>query len=422
MKIAVLGAGVSGLTAARVLHDGGYDVTLYEKADVVGGLAITRNVSGYLYDPYGGHILGPKLKKVTDWVFGILPKENWQYTERNAKIWIDGRVVSYPFELSLGELKIQDTISCMRDYIEARRGPEPDNFKDWLYWNFGQSISDYYMVPYNEKVWAYPLEKMETHWMQGKMPLPSKEELIQSVIDKSYKETNTAHSSFYYPKYGVQTMVDAINRGINTRLNTAIECIEHRDGKWIINGLDNYDAVISTIPLPVVNKAMAGIPEKVKNALGGLKYNSLNTVLFDCPLTDITWIYIPSHDYMSHRVHYQSSVTPFACPNQNEHGCAQLEIIGEKIEDPEKLVSKNTLPEEFGFKHAIASGFSEYAYVIHDLDYRKNTRIIKEYFSELDSFYLLGRWGSWNYNNMDLCMRDAMELVENKFMKEKKDD
>ena len=71
---------------------------------------------------------------------------------------------------------------------------------------------------------------------------------------------------------------------------------------------------------------------------------------------------------------------------------------------------------------AIASGFSEYAYVIHDLDYRKNTRIIKEYFSELDSFYLLGRWGSWNYNNMDLCMRDAMELVENKFMKEKKDD
>lgn len=31
MKIAVLGAGVSGLTAARKLHDNGIDVTVFEK-------------------------------------------------------------------------------------------------------------------------------------------------------------------------------------------------------------------------------------------------------------------------------------------------------------------------------------------------------------------------------------------------------
>ncbi len=417
MKIAVLGAGVSGLTASKVLHDNGYDVTLYEKTGTVGGLATTRNVNGYLYDPYGGHILGPKLKRVTDWVFSLLPEENWQYTERNAKIWFDGRIVSYPFELSLSELKMEDTISCLRDYIEAQHGQEPDNFKDWLYWNFGKSISDYYMVPYNEKVWAFPLEQMETHWMQGKMPLPSKEELIQSVIDNDYKETKTAHSSFYYPKHGIQTMVNAMNEGVATKLNTPIESIEKIDNRWIINGIDKYDVVISTIPLPVINRVVSGLPEEVKSAMSGLRFNSLNTVLFDCPLTDITWIYIPSHEYKSHRVHYQSSVTPYACPDQDKHGCAQLEIIGEKIDDPEALVYQKTLPEEFGFRHAIASAFSEYAYVIHDMNYRKNTETIKAYFDQIDDFFILGRWGTWNYNNMDLCMRDAMDLVENKIMK-----
>ena len=146
MKIAVLGAGVSGLTAARILHDKGNDVTLYEKADVVGGLAITRNIHGYLYDPYGGHILSHKQKRVTDWVFSILPRENWQYTERNAKIWFDGKFISYPFELSLSELDIEDTINCVSDYMTSRQGEEPTNFKDWIYWNFGKSISEFYMI------------------------------------------------------------------------------------------------------------------------------------------------------------------------------------------------------------------------------------------------------------------------------------
>lgn len=415
MKVAVLGAGVSGLTAARVLHDMGVEVALYEKEDVVGGLAVTRNVNGYLYDPYGGHILSPKIKKINDWVFSILPKDKWQYTERNAKIWFDGRLISYPFELSLSDLDIDDTIKCIRDYLKARQGSEPENFRDWIYWNFGKSISEYYMVPYNEKVWSYPLEDMETHWMRGKMPLPSDDELLRSVLDKEYRERNTAHSSFYYPIDGVQTMVDAIGEPLCVYLNTPIEAIEKNNKKWVINGTEAYDRVISTIPLPVIGKVMSKLPKEVQDAIGGLKFNSLNTVLFDCPNTDITWLYIPSHEYKSHRIHYQSSVTPHACPDQDKHGCAQLEIIGDRIDDPEALVGQKTLPEELGFRHAIASAFSEYAYVIHDRGYSRNTDIIKRFFENEDNFFILGRWGAWNYNNMDLCMQDAMNLIDEHF-------
>ena len=81
MKIAVLGAGVSGLTAARLLKDKGHEVTVYEKESTPGGLARTRYTQGYLYDPHGGHIFNSKHPEVVDWVFSVLPKEKWQFTE-----------------------------------------------------------------------------------------------------------------------------------------------------------------------------------------------------------------------------------------------------------------------------------------------------------------------------------------------------
>ena len=57
MKIAVLGAGISGLSVARLLKDQGHTVTVFEKEETIGGLARSRFVDGILYDPHGGHIM-----------------------------------------------------------------------------------------------------------------------------------------------------------------------------------------------------------------------------------------------------------------------------------------------------------------------------------------------------------------------------
>lgn len=416
MKVAVLGAGVSGLSAGRMLRESGHDVTVYEKEETIGGLARTRYVDGRLYDPCGGHIFNSKNDEVVEWVFSILPNEKWQHTERNAKIYFNGKYVSYPFELSLCELDTEDAVNCILDFVLAREGSEPDNFRDWIYWNFGKSIAECYMIPYNEKIWSYPLEQMETKWMRGKMPLPTKKEMIRSMLLGDPTERKMPHSTFYYPiDGGIQSMVDAIADGLDIRRGTPVEAVERDGGKWRINGGEAYDAIVSTIPLPVVGRVLSGIPENVARAIGGLRYNSLNTALFECDKTDISWLYIPSHEYRSHRVMYLSTLTPNACPDQGNRGCAALEIIGDRIPDPSSLPGMNVLPEELGFRRVIDSEFAEYAYVIHDLNYRKNTEAIKAYFDGRENFYLLGRWGTWNYKNMDLCMEDAMRLAREKF-------
>ncbi len=411
MKTAVLGAGVSGLTAALKLQDKGDIVVVYEQDDRVGGLAKSRITKGYTYDPHGGHIFNSKHKEIVDFVFSYLPKEKWTYTVRNAKIFFSGKYVSYPFELSLCELEPEHAVECAYDYMNSQQGDEPTNFKDWLTWNFGESIANYYMLPYNTKIWSYPLEDMETGWMRGKMPLPEKKEILSSLVMKDPSERKMPHSTFYYPtEGGIQTMVDALAKPLDVRLNSKIVKIEKKGEKWIINDGEEFDRVISTIPLPHLVNCME-LPSDVVNCLKDLKYNSLTSILFDCPKTDISWLYIPSSEYKSHRVGYQSALTPCATPDGN--GSGALEIIGDKFEFSDDFIQiNNPIPKELQAKSIIDSEFTEYAYVIHDKNYSKNTAKIHDYFANVGNFHLLGRWGRWNYNNMDLCMLDAFKLVE----------
>ncbi len=411
MKYAILGAGVSGLTAGRLLQDKGHDVTIYERCSQPGGLAKSRITNGYVYDPHGGHIFNSRHEKIVEWMFSLLPKDQWQYSVRNAKIYFNGQYISYPFELSLCELNIEDAVDCVHDFILSKEGPEPDNFRDWIVWNFGEAIANYYMLPYNEKIWAYPLEQMETQWMQGKMPLPTKKEMIRSMLLKNPSERKMPHSTFYYPiEGGIQTMVNAIAEGLHIKYNNPVNLVKKENDQWIVNEDSGYDRVISTIPLPLLPKAME-LPANIAESIADLKYNSLTTILFDCPPTDISWLYIPSHQYRAHRIGYQSSLSSKACPVEGR-GSASFEIIGHQFEVNESLIQSNTIPEELGFRGIIDTEFTDFAYVIHDKNYRKNRTEILSYFDQVEGFELLGRWGRWNYNNMDLCMHDAFQLVE----------
>ena len=411
MKVAILGAGISGLTIGKKLYADGYEVKIFEKLPKPGGLATTRMVEGYTFDIYGGHVFNSKHLEIMEWIFSLLPKENWNYIVRNAKILFKDRLVSYPFELSLCELSPQDAVDATLDFILSQQGEEPDNFKDWLIWNFGKSISDYYMIPYNTKIWNYPLEEMGIKWMQGKMPLPEKKEILMSLLMKDSTERKMPHSTFYYPwKGGIQTMVNAIAQDLDITCNFEINEVRQEGNHWYVNEEGPFDYVISTIPLPILNKAMGDfLPDNVKNAILDLKYNGLNTFLCKMPKTDISWMYVPAKEHKMHRMGCQGALSPFATPDEDSSGV--VVIIGEKLNiDYNFIFDEKYVPKELGLQKVIDREYCEFAYVIHDKNHTKNTELIKKYFNGIGNFSLLGRFATWNYNNMDLCMRDAFAL------------
>ncbi|WP_376794984.1 NAD(P)/FAD-dependent oxidoreductase [Thermogemmatispora sp.] len=57
-EVAVIGAGLSALAAAHVLHDHGLQVRLYEREENVGGRATTRRRAGFCFDPGAQYIHG----------------------------------------------------------------------------------------------------------------------------------------------------------------------------------------------------------------------------------------------------------------------------------------------------------------------------------------------------------------------------
>ena len=90
-----------------------------------------------------------------------------------------------------------------------------------------------------------------------------------------------------------------------------------------------------------------------------------------------------------------------------------LEIIGPRFTVDESFEKRtDILPDELGFRQSLDTEFTEYAYVIHDMEYRRSLETIFSYFQTNPSFRLLGRWGTWNYKNMDLCMLDAMNMAK----------
>jgi hypothetical protein len=123
LKIAILGAGVSGLSLARFLVEGGLDPTsihLFESAAEVGGLCRSKTVDGFTFDVAGGHILYSKDAAAMQWMKDCAGgDEAFVRRDRHTRIRFEDRWVNYPFENGLGDLPPRANFDCLSGYVDA---------------------------------------------------------------------------------------------------------------------------------------------------------------------------------------------------------------------------------------------------------------------------------------------------------------
>ena len=106
-KDVILGAGLSGMTAAFTLQRGGEDHwQVYERERNVGGLARTVEVDGFRFD-YGPHILFTIDKEMEELIRDLLG-ENFHAQERRAYIYHQAYdlYTKFPFQAHLNGLPI----------------------------------------------------------------------------------------------------------------------------------------------------------------------------------------------------------------------------------------------------------------------------------------------------------------------------
>ena len=100
MKVAIIGAGISGLTTATLLKEKNISSVIFEKESQPGGLIRCNRINGSLFHICGGHVFNSKRQDVLNWFWTRLKKEEeFIKAERNAVVFMeDGKKIPYPIE------------------------------------------------------------------------------------------------------------------------------------------------------------------------------------------------------------------------------------------------------------------------------------------------------------------------------------
>jgi protoporphyrinogen oxidase len=423
---------LSGLSIGRLLYDRGMDFRILEKNKDIGGLLRSRSVNGFTFDTGGSHIVFSKDAGALNYLISIL-SGNYVRNRRKTKILYKGLLVKYPFEYGLNSLPLEENLECALGFIKAQmnraRGENqnPDNLKDFFNQFFGKPIAEKYLVPYNEKIWKFPISSISTRWIE-RIPKPTIEDILRSSLGMEV-EGYRHQLNFYYPrKGGIQALIDRLSEPIENRVLTDCKLtrLRREDNEYILSTQNDefvFSKVISTIPLPELIAIITDVPNDVQDACSGLKFNSLITVgvgLKNSKISDMSWLYLPDNDSLPHRVSYPSNYSEHVCPK----GCSSIlaeityrqgDTISKMTNDQvttevlDNLENEKLLEKEDIITTCVER--NEYAYIIDDLDSAENLSIIKRYLNEM-SIELSGRFAEWDYLNMDGVIRKSIDVTE----------
>lgn len=405
-EIAVIGAGISGLSIARMLQEKGARVTVYEKESTPGGLVRCERVNGILYHCVGGHVFNSRNPQVLDWFWKQCKKEDFRLATRHAVVSLaDGSLVDYPIENHLYQMPDELRDRVLEDLLNivTKGYPEADNFDDFLRNRFGETLYTEYFAPYNRKIWRRSLRNVSLSWLEGKLPMPTVKEILAANIGQ-VKEMKMVHSTFHYPqRNGSQYIANQLADGLHIQFNHSVDEIEKSDTGWIINGWD-YTDVVYCANIKHLPNILVGITSDLSK-VDKLEAHGTTSVLCEVQKTPYSWIYMPSEAHESHRIICTGNFAESNSPQ--DMATATIEFT-QKLNKAELLEQLQRIP--FSPRY-IAHRYSPYTYPIQDGETRCIIESIK---SELQPhrFYLLGRFAEWEYYNMDAAIEAAMKLSE----------
>ena len=77
----------------------------------------------------------------------------------------------------------------------------------------------------------------------------------------------------------------------------------------------------------------------------------------------------------------------------------------------DRLFRMGIIPSADSIVHTALDHF-KFAYVVYDLDYLTNIRIVREYLEGSLGIDLVGRFSQFEYLNMDGCIRSVLNFVQ----------
>lgn len=418
VPVAVLGAGLTGLAAAERLRSWGIRCRVFEKSDEVGGLVRTQEEAGFRFDRTGHllHLRSDALRaEVLDWLDG-----ECLTVSRRSLVWSHGVYTRYPFQANTFGLPAQVAYDCLHGFVEAFFSDDqrqPSNFEEFCLARFGAGISRHFMLPYNRRLWGVSLREITTAWCQRFVPLPRLEDVLAGAVGLNDRELGY-NTEFLYPRKGIGALATALGkRAGEVELSKPPRHILNKSRELVFDAERvGYEALVSTIPLPLLLDLFDELPPEVARVKGLLR--STRLYYLDVALRvpagqDFHWVYVPEERYPFYRVGCYSRFSPDMAPD----GSAGLyvELADRGVPNLDTLIPDVLRGlREMGIIDSAADVLFtrlreiEHAYVIYDHQRQGALDVILP-FLESSGVFSTGRYGGWNYSSME----DAIEFGRN---------
>ncbi len=421
----ILGAGIGGLSLASLLDE---PSLILEKEETAGGLCRSFDFQGIHYD-IGPHIIFSKHKEVLDLHNSMV---DVRFHERLNRILVSNKYVKYPFENHLGQLPDLNREACLSEFLSnPYKSVEASNMQQFFLSKFGEGMTDLYFAPYNKKIWKFDTSALDLQMVE-RIPDPPVEDIINGAKGE-FKEGYTHQLQFSYPSEGgFQTIVDeylkrAISLGTQVKLNECVVKIAQDNDVWHVQTntqIFTTRRVISTIPLPNLIQLLPDVPQSVIDTSEELKFNSIHIVMLQFKkdrLIDQFALYIPDSEVIFHRLTrlnflgeaYGGNSDVFNVmlevtfrPGSYLSTLSSEDILERCLQGLEKLEIANR-------EELLASEVRtfDHAYVIYDLNHRKNVDTLLRYVSSR-GIICHGRFGKFEYQNSDQVVKDSMDLAK----------
>ncbi len=446
-RVAIIGAGPAGLTAAYLLAKGNQEVVVFEKdPQYVGGISRTESYNGYHFD-IGGHRFFSKSKEVEDFWTEILGDEMLE-RPRSSRIYYNNHFFSYPlvaFE-ALRKLGIFESALCVLSYLKAKVFPvkNPTNFEEWVTNQFGKRLFNIFFKTYTEKVWGIPCNEISADWAAQRIKGLSLSSAIFNALFKPNKKATdkdkvikTLIDSFRYPKQGPGMMWEACAEkskamGVTLHMNCGVQKIEYTGNNWTVQttsqgNVTGFDYVLSTAPMrELVANVLPAFPATVAANAAALGYRDFLTVVLICKDEDAfsdNWIYIHDPKVKVGRVQNFKSWSPYMVPDPSmacyglEYFCFEGDGLWTSSNADLIALGKKEI-EKIGLTKAsaVVDGYvvrQPKAYPVYDQFYKARVDSVRDALTNYPGLYLIGRNGMHKYNNQDHSMMTAMLAAKN---------